>query len=114
MITVDNMFYYVIYACLTCISILVIYVNNRRNLKPDKRACIVVLGDIGRSPRMQYHCLSMANHGFTVDFIGYKGKINFHTLSLKYFCFGGSTLSYDYAYYYNILSYRNYNFQHYF
>jgi hypothetical protein len=26
-----------------------------------KRAAVVVLGDIGRSPRMQYHTLSLAN-----------------------------------------------------
>jgi len=33
---------------------------------------IVVLGDIGRSPRMQYHALSVAKHGGTVSFIGYR------------------------------------------
>lgn len=32
---------------------------------------IVVLGDIGRSPRMQYHALSIAKHGGSVAFIGY-------------------------------------------
>ncbi|KAI9808432.1 MAG: mannosyltransferase [Pycnora praestabilis] len=32
---------------------------------------ILVLGDIGRSPRMQYHALSIANHGGKVDLIGY-------------------------------------------
>ncbi|TID22389.1 hypothetical protein E2P81_ATG11492 [Venturia nashicola] len=32
---------------------------------------IVVLGDIGRSPRMQYHALSIAKHGGHVDLIGY-------------------------------------------
>ncbi|KAI1496645.1 chitobiosyldiphosphodolichol beta-mannosyltransferase [Biscogniauxia marginata] len=32
---------------------------------------VVVLGDIGRSPRMQYHALSIARHGGTVDLIGY-------------------------------------------
>jgi len=32
---------------------------------------IVVLGDIGRSPRMQYHALSIANHEGNVSFIGY-------------------------------------------
>lgn len=32
---------------------------------------IVVLGDIGRSPRMQYHALSIAKHGGDVAFIGY-------------------------------------------
>jgi beta-1,4-mannosyltransferase len=32
---------------------------------------VVVLGDIGRSPRMQYHALSIATHGGKVDLIGY-------------------------------------------
>jgi beta-1,4-mannosyltransferase len=36
---------------------------------------IVVLGDIGRSPRMQYHALSIAKHGGHVDLIGYHGKL---------------------------------------
>lgn len=36
-----------------------------------KNVCIVVLGDIGRSPRMQYHSLSLAELGHTVDVIGY-------------------------------------------
>lgn len=35
---------------------------------------IVVLGDIGRSPRMQYHALSIAKLGGEVSLIGYKGK----------------------------------------
>ncbi|KAJ5814528.1 hypothetical protein N7474_006305 [Penicillium riverlandense] len=33
---------------------------------------ILVLGDIGRSPRMQYHALSIANRGGQVVIIGYK------------------------------------------
>ncbi|KAK2757539.1 mannosyltransferase [Arachnomyces sp. PD_36] len=33
---------------------------------------ILVLGDIGRSPRMQYHALSIAKHGGHVDLIGYQ------------------------------------------
>ena len=28
---------------------------------------VVVLGDIGRSQRMQYHCISLANAGVDVD-----------------------------------------------
>lgn len=32
---------------------------------------ILVLGDIGRSPRMQYHALSIVKHGGTVDLVGY-------------------------------------------
>ncbi|GLT59721.1 hypothetical protein SLA2020_325240 [Shorea laevis] len=35
------------------------------------RACVVVLGDIGRSPRMQYHALSLA---YQVDIVAYGGS----------------------------------------
>lgn len=41
---------------------------------PSKRACVVVLGDIGRSPRMQYHALSLLKEGYHVDMIGYSGS----------------------------------------
>ena len=34
---------------------------------------VVVLGDIGRSPRMQYHAISLAKHGARVYLIGYRG-----------------------------------------
>lgn len=36
------------------------------------RVQILVLGDIGRSPRMQYHALSIAKHGAQVHLIGYQ------------------------------------------
>ena len=39
----------------------------------DIRIQVLVLGDIGRSPRMQYHTLSIAKHGGFVDLIGYQG-----------------------------------------
>lgn len=42
--------------------------------KKSKNVCIIVLGDLGRSPRMQYHALSFAKEGFNVDFIGYPGS----------------------------------------
>ena len=35
---------------------------------------VVVLGDIGRSPRMQYHALSLCREGYKVDIVGYGGK----------------------------------------
>ncbi|PWY88256.1 chitobiosyldiphosphodolichol beta-mannosyltransferase [Aspergillus heteromorphus CBS 117.55] len=38
---------------------------------PKTTAQILVLGDIGRSPRMQYHALSVAKHGGQVEIIGY-------------------------------------------
>ncbi|OJD16571.1 hypothetical protein AJ78_03262 [Emergomyces pasteurianus Ep9510] len=41
---------------------------------PDVSVQIVVLGDIGRSPRMQYHALSIAKHGGNVSIIGYTGS----------------------------------------
>lgn len=36
----------------------------------NKRVCVVVLGDIGRSPRMQYHVKSLLSEKFFVDVIG--------------------------------------------
>lgn len=36
-----------------------------------EHACVVVLGDIGRSPRMQYHAKSLAESRYLVDLIGY-------------------------------------------
>ena len=40
-----------------------------------RRAQVVVLGDFGRSPRMQYHALSLADQaGFEVDVVAYEGS----------------------------------------
>jgi len=41
-----------------------------------KRIHVVVLGDIGRSPRMQFHALSLANVGFQVSMFGYLGNLS--------------------------------------
>lgn len=41
------------------------------NNKNEQNACVIVLGDIGRSPRMQYHVKSLSENEFSVDFIGY-------------------------------------------
>ncbi|KAF4963674.1 hypothetical protein FSARC_8318 [Fusarium sarcochroum] len=38
----------------------------------DDHIQILVVGDVGRSPRMQYHALSVAKHGRNVDIVGYK------------------------------------------
>lgn len=40
----------------------------------DVSVQVLVLGDIGRSPRMQYHTLSVAKHGGRVHLIGYRGR----------------------------------------
>lgn len=41
-------------------------------MKP--KALVVVLGELARSPRMQYHCLSLASNNFQVTVIGYAGS----------------------------------------
>lgn len=39
-------------------------------VKP-KSAIVLVLGDIGRSPRMMYHAKSLASHGYRTKVVGY-------------------------------------------
>lgn len=39
-----------------------------------RRVCVVVVGDVGRSPRMQYHAMSLAQSGCIVDIVGYGGS----------------------------------------
>lgn len=48
--------------------------DERNNSKEETapRVQVLVLGDFGRSPRMQYHALSIAKHGGYVDLIGYR------------------------------------------
>eukprot|EP00401_Gymnodinium_catenatum_P027983 CAMPEP_0117512852 /NCGR_PEP_ID=MMETSP0784-20121206/29247_1 /TAXON_ID=39447 /ORGANISM="" /LENGTH=453 /DNA_ID=CAMNT_0005308589 /DNA_START=101 /DNA_END=1459 /DNA_ORIENTATION=+ len=43
----------------------------RRN---ERHMVVLVLGDVGRSPRMQYHCLSLAALPACVSLVGYKGE----------------------------------------
>ncbi|XP_061837408.1 chitobiosyldiphosphodolichol beta-mannosyltransferase [Nerophis lumbriciformis] len=37
----------------------------------ERQVCVLVLGDIGRSPRMQYHALSLSKHGYHVTLVGF-------------------------------------------
>lgn len=44
-------------------------------LKDGKRnVCIIVLGDIGRSPRMQYHAKSFSEVNLNVNIVGFRGS----------------------------------------
>jgi len=43
-------------------------------MQANLHVAVVVLGDLGRSPRMQYHALSLAEHGATVSLIGLAGE----------------------------------------
>uniref|UniRef100_A0A804HHW1 ALG1 chitobiosyldiphosphodolichol beta-mannosyltransferase n=1 Tax=Homo sapiens TaxID=9606 RepID=A0A804HHW1_HUMAN len=42
-----------------------------RRGRAARHVVAVVLGDVGRSPRMQYHALSLAMHGFSVTLLGF-------------------------------------------
>jgi beta-1,4-mannosyltransferase len=48
--------------------------NSKLAGEPKTTVQVLVLGDIGRSPRMQYHALSIAQGGGKVDLIGYHGN----------------------------------------
>ncbi len=55
-----------------CVCLLKLYRYVKTSLKPDKTSVfIVVLGDVGRSPRMNYHSLSLVKLGYRVSIIGY-------------------------------------------
>ncbi|KAL9664595.1 hypothetical protein QQ045_020000 [Rhodiola kirilowii] len=50
--------------------------DSYEKIKRRGRAAVVVLGDIGRSPRMQYHALSLARQAsLEVDIVSYGGSI---------------------------------------
>jgi len=40
----------------------------------SKCVAVLVLGDLGRSPRMQNHAVALANAGWKVELIGFKGN----------------------------------------
>lgn len=63
--------------CLTVVTALVSLWSlrlRRRDAGTERRVCVLVLGDIGRSPRMQYHALSLSKHGYNVTFVGFLGE----------------------------------------
>lgn len=49
-------------------------IRTRNKILSAKRVTIVVLGDVGRSPRMRYHALSFAQEGYLVHMIGTGGS----------------------------------------
>lgn len=62
-----------VFAGLAIVLVLLVYWLRRRKNLSKPRICILVLGDIGRSPRMQYHALSCAKAGYHVDLVGFGG-----------------------------------------
>lgn len=58
------------------------------NASGGKRVVVLCLGDIGRSPRMQYHALSLATQArMEVDIVAYGGKELFVFVVLLKFAF---------------------------
>ncbi|XP_045214985.2 chitobiosyldiphosphodolichol beta-mannosyltransferase-like [Mercenaria mercenaria] len=55
-------------------TVFALYVLLNYFVAGKRSVCIVVLGDIGRSPRMQYHAMSFLKCGFDVDIVGYGGS----------------------------------------
>lgn len=50
--------------------------RSRKRTQVQRHAVVMVLGDVGRSPRMQYHALSMAqlDANLKVSLVGYAGE----------------------------------------
>lgn len=65
-----------IIAGLVTISIVVLLLRSSRYIGGTNNGSvqILVLGDIGRSPRMRYHAISVAQHGGRVQLMGFLGK----------------------------------------
>ncbi|GAA5915759.1 hypothetical protein JCM5296_002648 [Sporobolomyces johnsonii] len=58
------------------ISLLLLWrrVQSSRPSSSAKSVALVVLGDIGRSPRMLYHAQSFVEHGYTTHIVAYRGS----------------------------------------
>ncbi|CCG82826.1 putative Beta-1,4-mannosyltransferase [Taphrina deformans PYCC 5710] len=75
------MIYYLLGACILYIVTLAYfftpspYLEGSKFAKKNQTIAILVLGDIGRSPRMLYHAGSLSRAGFKVQIIGYKGTM---------------------------------------
>ncbi|XP_025152457.1 chitobiosyldiphosphodolichol beta-mannosyltransferase isoform X2 [Harpegnathos saltator] len=70
--------------CLTLILLSFLLIARKlylQRFKCSKNICVVVLGDVGRSPRMQYHAISFAKQDYVVDIIGYPGSTPMQEIS---------------------------------
>jgi hypothetical protein len=78
MIANESFHDFFIFAALSSLALLVFLVVNVfqkvRQTPKLRSVAILVLGDVGRSPRMMYHAESFAKLGFDTHLIGYKGE----------------------------------------
>ncbi|KAM5331229.1 chitobiosyldiphosphodolichol beta-mannosyltransferase isoform 1-T1 [Glossophaga mutica] len=68
-----------VYFALLLLLLLIAWKRWRRGRSP-RHVAIVVLGDVGRSPRMQYHALALAQRGFSVTLLGFCNSRPHHEL----------------------------------
>ncbi|XP_059835647.1 chitobiosyldiphosphodolichol beta-mannosyltransferase isoform X3 [Hypanus sabinus] len=61
-------------AALVAVAVSLMWASRRRGGHDRRAVCVLVMGDLGRSPRMLYHSLSLARHGFSVTAVGYPGS----------------------------------------
>lgn len=66
---------YVLVAAAPLYLLLSGYYSKHAARSPSKSIAVVVLGDIGRSPRMMYHAQSLAENGFRVLLVGFDGGL---------------------------------------
>lgn len=65
--------------CFSLLPFLAFYVFLRKPVERHailhrRSAVVLVLGDIGRSPRMMYHSQSLAQHDIETFVVGYRGN----------------------------------------
>ena len=67
-----------IYVAVFCfVSSLLFFLKQSPSSKPSPRSvAILVLGDVGRSPRMMYHAESFAKLQFETFLVGYQGNVS--------------------------------------
>ena len=64
----QNMLYYI---CIVLVVVVVVYLLSQWVQSGKGLVSVLVLGDLGHSPRMQNHVTCLVAHGIKVDFIGY-------------------------------------------
>lgn len=65
-------------AAFSIVSVVILLALKWRSKTGMGVVSVVVLGDIGRSPRMQYHTLALAHFDFEVDLVGFAGEQAVH------------------------------------
>lgn len=56
------------------LALFAVYIGWRRRYAGPRGVVVLVLGDFGRSPRMQYHVTSLATTVPCVDVVAYRGS----------------------------------------